>query len=78
MYSPLMIKIIIHYHCTLEPGGDYCDSLDFKNIAKELFDRGILVAGKSRLYSANVDATQVYIDKLCSVSLPEKKWIIEQ
>lgn len=79
--TPLEIEILFHYHCV---------TTDFPRLeapavkkAIEMFvAKGILHVGvefegeKSNKYIANRDATNVYVEALCSVPLPLQVWEI--
>jgi len=73
--TPLLIEMILHYHAT---PGDYRDG-DFSAPAvREAIDwmreESLIVYKKEGGYQAT-ERLHAYVEKICSIDLPIKKWI---
>ena len=79
MKSPLSIEIIIHYYTSPSTAGDYEDSQAFRSIAKDLFNKGLLLPSLKgdREYDAEPNACKAYIDALCRVPYPTHEWTMK-
>jgi len=86
--SPLEIEIALHYHYSPL---DYHRIVDMSHdevenetdcvceAIRKLLAAGYIIRSKEsgRLYQGVYEATSVYVEALCNVSLPVNTWVIE-
>lgn len=77
-HSPGLIRIIIHYHCSLGDV-DNIDSPFAKEVIPYLIENDILKVSTApdSKYEANREATNAYLDALTKVPLPVKRFVVE-
>jgi hypothetical protein len=74
--TPLMIEILLHYHCSASPFPRiYAPAV--QEAIRHLIRLEILYEDNMEI-KADREATQPYIDALCSIPLPVKKWEIPE
>ena len=87
--SPLMIEILIHYYVTggVDYGPPRLDAPAVADAINAFLRRGLLFRYETiypnekpkkdtPIYIANRDALEPYVNALCRVPLPVKRWVI--
>jgi len=76
--TPYEIEILLHYHCR---ASDWDGSGRGNNLYRftmdHFIDSGLLKKGAddADIEFQSTDRLHVYVEKLCSVRLPEKMWV---
>ena len=77
MLSPLEVEILLHYQTCASDFRDL-DAPAIKSAIQDFVQMGLLYKSTfgHKKYIANDEALSKYVEAICSVPLPKRKWVI--